>query len=109
MLSLESVKQHLKVEFDDDDEKVIKPMILAAEGALKFATGKKTTDYLSSENKELACMACKLLIGHWYENRSAVAIGTITKEMEFTVSNIYFQLKYGEDVADESGETEQTN
>lgn len=109
MLSLEGIKEYLKIEDISEDDSFIQSMILAAEGALKIATGKKTTDYLSSENKELACMACRLLIAHWYENRSAVVIGTISKEMEFTVSNIYFQLKYGEDVADESGETEQTN
>lgn len=106
MLDLASVKQHLKVEHDDEDVPVIQPMMMAAEGALKLATGKRVNDYKNSDLKELAFMACKLLVAHWYENRSAIAVGTITKEIEFTVSNIYFQLKYGKDVADEPGETE---
>jgi uncharacterized phiE125 gp8 family phage protein len=30
--------------------------------------------------------AMKLLIGHWYENRETTLIGTISKELEFTIS-----------------------
>lgn len=32
--------------------------------------------------------AIKLLVGHWYENRETVLIGTISKELEFTVQSL---------------------
>ena len=32
--------------------------------------------------------AMKLLIGHWYENREAVLVGTISKKIEFAVQSL---------------------
>jgi uncharacterized phiE125 gp8 family phage protein len=39
---------------------------------------------------------CRLLIGHWYENREAVVVGTITKEIELAVSSLCGALWVGE-------------
>ena len=32
--------------------------------------------------------ALRMLVGHWYENREAVLIGTISKEIEFSVDSL---------------------
>lgn len=39
--------------------------------------------------------AILLLIGHWYENREASLVGTISKEAEFAVSNLINSEAYG--------------
>jgi uncharacterized phiE125 gp8 family phage protein len=39
---------------------------------------------------------CRLLIGHWYENREAVVVGTISKEMELAVDSLCGALWVGE-------------
>jgi len=39
---------------------------------------------------------CRLLIGHWFENREAVVVGTISKEMELAVSSLCGALWVGE-------------
>lgn len=35
--------------------------------------------------------AIKLLVGHWYANREAITVGTVTKELEFTLSALLWQ------------------
>jgi uncharacterized phiE125 gp8 family phage protein len=40
---------------------------------------------------ETVKQAIHLLIGHWYENREAVMVGTITKEIEFSVHALLSQ------------------
>lgn len=37
--------------------------------------------------------AMLLLIGHWYENREAVLIGTISKQVEFAVASLLSQFR----------------
>jgi uncharacterized phiE125 gp8 family phage protein len=37
--------------------------------------------------------ALKLLIGHWFDNREAVALGTISKELEFTTNALLEPLR----------------
>ena len=39
--------------------------------------------------------AIKMLAGHWYENREAIAVGTISKELEFAVTNLIGLESYG--------------
>jgi uncharacterized phiE125 gp8 family phage protein len=40
---------------------------------------------------ETVKQAIYLLLGHWYENREAVMVGTITKEIEFSVHSLLSQ------------------
>lgn len=37
--------------------------------------------------------AMKLLIGHWYENRETVLVGSISKEFEFTLEALLYQQR----------------
>lgn len=43
---------------------------------------------------ELAKQAMRLLIGHWYENREAVLVGTISKEIELAYEALIRRLKW---------------
>lgn len=44
---------------------------------------------------ELAKAAIRLLLGHWYENREAVIVGTIASELPRGASSIIGLLKWG--------------
>lgn len=43
---------------------------------------------------EEAKHAIRLLVGHWYENREAAIVGTISKEVEFSYSSFIQQLEW---------------
>ena len=40
-------------------------------------------------------MAVRMLVAHWYENRETVAVGSITKEIEFSFKNLLAQIWNG--------------
>ena len=40
---------------------------------------------------EKAKQAIKLLCGHWYENRESVLVGSISKQLEFTLTALLWQ------------------
>jgi uncharacterized phiE125 gp8 family phage protein len=40
--------------------------------------------------------AILLLVGHWYENRSAVLVGSISKELEFSVHSLLGTVNWGQ-------------
>lgn len=46
----------------------------------------------SSSVPAAAKHAIKMLVGHWYENREAVVVGTITKEIEIGVEGLLLTL-----------------
>ena len=46
------------------------------------------------ETNALYRLAVKILVSHWYDNRQAVVIGTISKNIEYSLQNIIAQLKY---------------
>lgn len=41
-----------------------------------------------------AMQAMRLLVGHWYRNRTPVALGTIATELELTFKNLMLGLKW---------------
>lgn len=86
-MELEEVKEYLKVEITDDDE-LIQSLIDASDIYIKNSCG---VDYTVSEITKLAQ---KSLISHWYENRGAVIVGTISKQLEFSLYAILEQIKY---------------
>lgn len=89
-MELDEIKKFLRVDGTDDDS-LLSSLQLAAEQYLENAGAAK--DYTS----ELYKIAVKLLIGHWYENRSAVVVGTVSKDLEFSLINIIVQLRTGGD------------
>lgn len=43
----------------------------------------------------IAKHAILLLVGHWYENREAVLVGTVSKELELTIDTLLGALGHG--------------
>ena len=89
ILTLAEVKTHLRVGSDATEDALITTYITAAR---EYVEGYQNRVYLSSDEAvEAETMtgieraACLLLIGHWYENRQAVVLGTPPSEVPFTV------------------------
>ncbi len=89
ILTLEEVKAHLRVGSDNSEDALITTYITAAR---EYVEGYQNRVYLSSDEAvEAETMtgiekaACLLLIGHWYENRQAVVLGTPPSEVPFAV------------------------
>ena len=75
ILTLDEVKNHLRVDLDDDDA-LIENLIIAAQQYLENATGKEYPEK-DSDGKEidysLEKLYLNLLIAYWYENRGATS------------------------------------
>ena len=89
ILTLTEVKTHLRVGSDATEDALITTYITAAR---QYVEGYQNRVYLSSDEAvEAETMtgiekaACLLLIGHWYENRQAVVLGTPPSEVPFAV------------------------
>jgi uncharacterized phage protein (predicted DNA packaging) len=85
IVNLEEAKQHLRVEFDDDDS-YIEMLISAAEEVIYNSTGKRFT-----EKTKLAKIAVLLLISELYENRGLV-VGKVNEKFSDVVNMILIQL-----------------
>lgn len=93
-MEIQEIKDFLKIENNDEDSFIIS-LKSAAEEYCKNAGVPKM------EDSKLYDLAIKMLVGHWYENRNIVAVGTITKIMEFSLSNILVQLRYSQPVIED--------
>jgi uncharacterized phage protein (predicted DNA packaging) len=89
ILTLAEVKTHLRVGSDTSEDSLITTYITAAR---EYVEGYQNRIYLSTDEEVTAetmtgveKAACLLLIGHWYENRQAVALGTPPSEVPFAV------------------------
>ena len=100
ILTLDEVKNYLRVDLDEDDT-LIQSFIAAAEAYLKNATGKEYPETDSMGNKigyELEKVYLNLLIAYWYENRSAAPRnkslnGDVPDEFTFTTRSLLLQLQ----------------
>lgn len=103
ILTLDEVKNYLKIDTEDDDP-LIQLMMKAAEEYLKNATGKEYPETDSARNKfeyqQEKIYLC-LLIAYWYENRSAAANnksfnGIVPDEFTFLTRSLLLQLQLQE-------------
>jgi len=85
MLTLNEVKNYLRIDFDDDDG-TIDGLVIAAD---LFVVGGTKSEI--DKDSELYKLACKLLVNHWYLNREVV--GKADK-LAYSLDAILFQLKY---------------
>lgn len=85
VLKLEEAKGYLRVDGDEEDM-LITSFIEASEIYIKNATS-KNVDLKS----ELAKLAARILIAHWYENREAVGKA---EQLAFSLQSILVQLQY---------------
>jgi uncharacterized phage protein (predicted DNA packaging) len=96
IVSLDEVKNWLRIDFSEDDA-LLTTLVSAAEEYLKNATG------ITYDSKNhLAKLFCMTLIADWYENREM--IGKATDQTRPIIQSILTQLtySYGGD-SDESG------
>lgn len=86
ILDLFTVKDFLKIEYNDDDY-ILDILISAAEIYLYNATG---IQFDSTNN--MAKLFCLILVSDWYDNRDFV--GKVSDKLRFTVESMITQLKY---------------
>lgn len=86
LLSLELIRKHLRVDYDDEDELIV----LYAESALAWALWYCDNPKLVEVGDFPASFkaALLLLVGHSYANREAIVIGTITAEVPMAVESL---------------------
>ncbi|MEC2553751.1 head-tail connector protein [Bacillus tropicus] len=85
VLTVEEAKKYLRVDGDEEDD-LITSFVIAAEIYIKNATSKNV-----DVKSELAKLAARILIAHWYENREAVGKA---EQLAFSLQSILVQLQY---------------
>lgn len=81
---LQEIKEYMKIDEDYEDA-LIQTLVMSAEKYLYNAGVKETY------TNELYCLAIKMLVLHWYENREVVGDA---KKLAFSLENIITQLAY---------------
>jgi len=97
MLDLASVKLHLRVDGDEEDP-LISGYVEAAKAHVEQHCDRKLVDADPVEPQEMVLtrdveQAILLLVGHWYANREAVAVGTIATAMPLAVERLLWYRK----------------
>ena len=87
-MELEKLKEYLRVDDTEDDE-LISSLQTAAEEYLTNAGVEK--DY----KKELYTLAIKLLVSHWYGNRT-IQYDKSLSGLRFSLDAIIIQMKYSQ-------------
>lgn len=94
ILTLEEVKEYLKIDYDDEDL-LLTSLIEVAEQYLYNATGKKFNKNV------LAKLYCKVLVYEWYKDRGFTMkiskTSNVSDKTRYTLQSILLQLKYGDD------------
>lgn len=88
-MNLEELKLFLRID-DYEEDNLVQVLQLSAEEYLTNAG--ITKDY----SKELYKLAIKILVSHWYENRSVETIGKNVSKIAFGLDTILIQLKYSQ-------------
>lgn len=97
MIDLANVKMHLRVDGDEEDA-LIGGYVEAAKAHVEQHCDRKLVDADPVEPEEMGLtrdveQAILLLVGHWYANREAVAVGTIATAMPLAVERLLWYRK----------------
>lgn len=87
MLTLDEAKTHLRVDGSDEDV-YIQGLVDAAQEYIESIIRPAPVDGVEQAVpavNETQRHACRLLVGHWYENRESVAVGTIAPKVPMAV------------------------
>lgn len=98
LLDVTEAKSYLRLEEDyTDEDNDIEALLSAAEGYLKNA------GCTLNDGDEVAKLAVKILVVHWYENRDTIGKGD---NLAFGLQSLITQLKYSySDTSSEGGIT----
>ncbi|WP_395501827.1 head-tail connector protein [Ectopseudomonas mendocina] len=104
MVSLDRVKQHLRVDHGEEDE-LIQAYLESAVAYVERYCDRQIVDPPPAEGedpidpdkqmlltKDLQ-QVMLLLVGHWFNNREAVVIGTISNAIPMAVESLLWQRK----------------
>lgn len=88
-LDLGSVKDYLKVDYNDEDI-LINGLILAAQSFIQTMLGYKIVDRFTTpeEIPDELTIACLMIIAHWFDNRQIQQSGTLGDEIKYAVGAI---------------------
>ncbi|HEN8714179.1 MAG: phage gp6-like head-tail connector protein [Rhizobium sp.] len=97
MLELATVKMHLRVDGEEEDALIV-GYVAAAKAHVEQHCDRKLVDADPVEPEEMGLtsdveQAVLLLVGHWYANREAVAVGTIATAMPLAVERLLWYRK----------------
>lgn len=97
MIDLANVKMHLRVDGDEEDA-LIGGYVEAAKAHVEQHCDRKLVEVDPVEPEEMGLtrdveQAILLLVGHWYTNREAVAVGTIATAMPLAVERLLWYRK----------------
>lgn len=87
MALIDTVKEYAKIDGTGSDTEV-GLLINAAKRYLKNA------GIAADEGNEQYIIAVAMLVTHWHDNRGGIAIGTISKEIEFSLRSVITQLQF---------------
>lgn len=97
MIELATVKLHLRVDGDEEDA-LIGGYLEGAKAHVEQHCDRKLVETDPIEPDEMGLtrdveQAILLLVGHWYANREAVAVGTIATAMPLAVERLLWYRK----------------
>lgn len=104
MVSLDRAKQHLRVDHDAEDE-LIQAYLESSVAYVEQYCDRQIVDPAPAEDEQPIDpntqmlvtkdveQAMLLLVGHWFNNREAVVIGTISTAVPLAVESLLWQRK----------------
>ncbi|MDE6833190.1 MAG: head-tail connector protein [Ruminococcus sp.] len=98
-MSLDLIKEYLKIDFDDDD-RILEMLLDSARRYVRDAVG-----YQPDESDERVKLLLLVLISDWYEHRKYMEISntkSISQKVRYTIHSIVLQLQYSEAESNEN-------
>lgn len=90
-MDLATVKEYLKIDFDDDD-RILEMLLGSARRYVLDAVG-----YQPDEADERVQLLLLVLVSDWYEHREYTSSQKVSQKVRYTVRSIVLQLQYSEE------------